>query len=208
MKGRFVYAVLAVLIVASMVLAGCNASPAGPTTAPTQAVKDNYTPMTVSASSCDYGGEFKQMETVDEYTVKFTLCYSDPAFASKAAFSVFSIADKDSLDAAAGDSVAMSDTVNGTGPYSLQEWARGDRIIFKANPSYWGGEPSIKTLIFRWSDQSAQRLLELQSGTADGIDNPAPEDFATIEGDFEPQTVRPVPAERLLHRLQQYHPAV
>ncbi len=183
MKGRFVYAVFAVLIVASMALAGCSSAPAAPTVAPTAAVKDNYTPMTVSAPSCDYGGEFKQIETVDEYTVKFTLCYSDPAFASKAAFSVFSIADKESLDAAGGDSVKMSDAVNGTGPYTLQEWVRGDRIIFKSNPTYWGGEPAIKTLIFRWSDQSAQRLLELQSGTADGIDNPAPEDFATIEGD-------------------------
>ena len=40
-----------------------------------------------------------------------------------------------------------------------------------------------KNLIFRWSEQSAQRLLELQAGTVNGIDNPGPDDVATVEAD-------------------------
>ena len=32
--------------------------------------------------------------------MKFTLCFPDPAFPSKVAFNVFSIANKDNLDAA------------------------------------------------------------------------------------------------------------
>jgi len=139
--------------------------------------------MKVEAPSCDYGGEFKSMETVDQYTVKFTLCYPDPDFPSKAAFSVFSIADKEFLDANSGDSVKMSLAPNGTGPYKLKEWVQGDRVIYEANPTYWGTAADIPNLVFRWSEQSAQRLLELQSGEVDGIDNPAPEDFATIEAD-------------------------
>ncbi len=139
--------------------------------------------MKVEAPNCDYGGEFKSIEAVDEKTVKFTLCYPDPAFPMKVAFSVFSIQDKDFLDANGGDSVKMSENVNGTGPYKLKEWKRGDSIIFEANPDYWGEKAKTSTLIFRWSEQSAQRFLELQSGTVDGIDNPAPEDFAAIEGD-------------------------
>src|SRR5512141_1890751 len=82
-----------------------------------------------------------------------------------------------------GGSGKMSDQANGTGPFKLKSWTRGDNVTFVANPEYWGTKPSIKTLIFKWSEQSAQRLLELQSGQADGIDNPAPEDFATISGD-------------------------
>ena len=50
-------------------------------------------------------------------------------------------------------------------------------------------KPKSKTLIFRWSEQSAQRLLELQSGTVDGIDNPAPEDFETIPDDANLQLI-------------------
>ena len=73
----------------------------------------------------------------------------------------------------------------------LKEWVRGDHITFEANPNYWGDAAKIKTVIFRWSEQSAQRLLELQSGTVDGIDNPAPEDFANIQNDAEPEALSP-----------------
>ncbi len=203
MKHRLVYALLALFVVSSMIIAGCQPTTvteepaAQPTTAPTTAPEEptaapvveepvgraNFVEMKVEAESCDYGGEFKTIETVDEQTVKFTLCYSDPDFPSKVAFSVFSIADKEYLDANSGDSVKMSEAPNGTGPYKLVEWIRGDRIIYEANPNYWGTPADIPNLVFRWSEQSAQRLLELQSGQVDGIDNPAPEDFATIQGD-------------------------
>ena len=71
----------------------------------------------------------------------------------------------------------------GTGPYVLKEWVRGDHITFEANPNYWGEAPANQTLIFRWSAEAAQRLLELQSGTVDGIFAPAAEDFETIQAD-------------------------
>jgi ABC-type transport system substrate-binding protein/tRNA A-37 threonylcarbamoyl transferase component Bud32 len=137
----------------------------------------------VSATNCTYGGEFKAIEAVDQYTVKFSLCTPDPAFLSKVAFGVFAIQDKDYLTANGGDSAKMSEHPNGTGPYMVKEWVRGDHITFVANPNYWGSEPKNKTLIFRWSADAAQRLLELQSGTVDGIFAPSAEDYATIQAD-------------------------
>jgi ABC-type transport system substrate-binding protein len=133
--------------------------------------------------SCDYGGEFKAIEAVDASTVKFTLCYPDPAFTSKVAFSSFAIQDKAFLDANNGDSTKMSVAPNGTGPYTVKAWDRGNQVVFEANPNYWGTKALTKNLIFRWSEQSAQRLLELQAGTVNGIDNPGPDDVATIEAD-------------------------
>jgi peptide/nickel transport system substrate-binding protein len=193
---------LVVLVVFSLVMAACApaATPAPePTKAPEPVVAEEPAPaeepaeapeaavvyegMKVEAPSCDYGGEFKSIEAVDEFTVKFTLCNSDPAFPSKVAFSVFSILDKDFIDANAGDSVAMGEKGNGTGPYILKEWIKGDSIIYEANPNYWGEAAKVKNLVFRWSDQSAQRFLELNSGTVDGIDNPAPEDIETLRAD-------------------------
>jgi ABC-type transport system substrate-binding protein len=152
-------------------------------TEPAAAPAGDFTPMSLATDDCSYGGEFKSIEAVDQYTVKFTLCYPDPAFPSKVAFNVFSIADSDYLDLTGGESIQMSDEANGTGPFTLGSWTRGDSITFEANPEYWGTQPSISTLIFRWSEQSAQRLLELQSGQVDGIDNPQPEDFEAIESD-------------------------
>ncbi|MCX6055584.1 MAG: ABC transporter substrate-binding protein [Chloroflexi bacterium] len=135
------------------------------------------------APSCDYGGEMKSIEAVDAGTVKFTLCFPDPAFTSKVAFSAFAIQDKEYLDANSGDSMKMSVAPNGTGPYKVKAWNTGDSVVFEANPNYWGTPALTKNLIFRWSEQSAQRLLELQAGTVNGIDNPGPDDVATIEAD-------------------------
>jgi len=192
------YALFALFVLASMILAACGSvatsAPAAPITeAPTEIPTEApeavpFQAMSLSAPDCNYGtadnpAEFKSIEAVDQYTVKFTLCHPDPAFLSKVAFEVFGIQSKAFLNANGGDSVKMSAATNGTGPYMLKEWVRGDHITFVANPNYWGTPPKQKTLIFRWSDQSAQRLLELQSGTVDGIDNPAPEDFVTIQGD-------------------------
>jgi peptide/nickel transport system substrate-binding protein len=149
--------------------AAAEAAPAGP-----------FEPMSYAAENCDYGGEFSSIEAVDEKTVKFTLCYPDPALPSKAAFSAFGINDAGYLEATGGGG-ELVEKPNGTGPYRLVEWRRGDQIIFERNENYWG-EPAIaQTLVFRWSAESAQRLVELQSGTVDGIDNPGPDDFAAIE---------------------------
>jgi ABC-type transport system substrate-binding protein len=152
------------------------------TEAPTEAPAA-YEGMKVEADSCDYGGEFKSIEAVDQFTVKMTLCNPDPAFLSKVAFAAFAIQDKDYLDEMGGDSAKMSEAPNGTGPYKVTEWVRGDHITLEANPDFWGTAPTIQTLIIRWSAEAAQRLVELQSGTADGIFLPSSDDFATIEGD-------------------------
>jgi ABC-type transport system substrate-binding protein len=139
--------------------------------------------LSMSAPDCTYGGLFKSIEAVDAKTVKFTLCAPDPAFPSKVAFSSFNIQDKEYLDANNGDSMKMSVAPNGTGPYTVKAWNRGDSVVFEANPNYWGDKALTKNLIFRWSEQSAQRLLELQAGTVNGIDNPGPDDVATITAD-------------------------
>lgn len=48
---------------------------------------------------------------------------------------------------------------------------------------YWGEKAKVETLVFRWNKEAAARLLELQSGTVDGIDNPSPDDFDVIRND-------------------------
>ncbi|MBN1486018.1 MAG: peptide ABC transporter substrate-binding protein, partial [Anaerolineae bacterium] len=71
----------------------------------------------------------------------------------------------------------------GTGPYVMESWNRGDSIVYKRFDDYWGDAGNAETLVFRWSSEGAARLLELQSGTVDGIDNPSPDDFDTIRDD-------------------------
>jgi ABC-type transport system substrate-binding protein len=137
---------------------------------------------------CSYGGEFSEIKAVDELTVEFTLCYPDPAFLSKIAFTSFAILDTADIENSMENHLILA-APNGTGPYSLTQWQRGIQLVFDKNPDYWGENVGADQLVFRWSTESAARLLELQAGTVDGIDNPAPNDFATIEGDANLQLI-------------------
>ncbi len=138
--------------------------------------------MTYSAGSCDYGGEFSSIEAVDSLVVRFTLCYPDPAFPSKVAFASYAIYPSEYLEATGGGGDLIQRPI-GTGPFRLERWDLGNEIVFTRFDDYWGEPAREQTLIFRWNTEAAQRLIELQSGNVDGIDNPGTGDFGVIASD-------------------------
>lgn len=146
------------------------------------------TSLSVPAEECngDYAGLIQSVVATDEHTVTFTLCRPDPAFLSKIAFNVYGIYPSEWIEATAGDGTRTSEGLEkpiGTGPYMISEWKRGESVTLVANPDYWGQAPAAETLVFRWSTESAARLLELQAGTIDAFDNVGPEDFETVKAD-------------------------
>ncbi len=150
-----------------------------------QAVYTEGDLMAVAVTSCDaegYTGQLREIAAVDPLTVRFSLCQPDPAFRSKAAFTPFAILPSEYLESTGGTGELLEKPI-GTGPYMVESWTRGDNITLKRNENYWGEPAATETLIFRWSAEAAQRLLELQSGTVDGIDNPAPDAFEVIAND-------------------------
>jgi peptide/nickel transport system substrate-binding protein len=145
----------------------------------------------VAAPNCDYGGKIKSIEATDEFTVTFNLCKPDPAFLAKAAFIAFGIQPEEHLDATGGGGEILDHPI-GTGPFKLEQWSRGDSIIMKRFDDYWGEKPPFETLVIRWSDSGAGRLVELRAGTVDQITNLSPDDFQSVENDesltFLPKT--------------------
>ena len=129
-----------------------------------------------------YTGNMKKITAIDALTVEFQLCSPDASFLPKVAFSAFGIQDSDYLTAHVPDGSILA-RPNGTGPYKFKEWSKGNRIVWEANPDYWGDKAKTPTLELHWSDESAARLVDLQSGTVDGIDNPGTPDIKTIQGD-------------------------
>ncbi len=189
----------ALVAVTTIVFAACSgtsatpspAASAAPTTAPapsTAASEAPYAGISYPESAeapCGtdpYTGQFKKITALDRLTVEFQLCYPDVAFLSKIAFSAFGIDDSDYLAAHAPDKSYL-DQPNGTGPYKLSEWSKGNRLVLAANDAYWGTKALTPNVEFRWSDEAAQRWLELQSGAVDGIDNPGTDDIANIKAD-------------------------
>ena len=56
--------------------------------------------------------------------------------------------------------------MNGTGPFKLKENRGPAGLTFEANPQYWGGKPSIDTVIVQLLDDQA-RVTGMQSGQID-----------------------------------------
>ena len=129
-----------------------------------------------------YTGQLQKIEAVDAQTVRFTLCQPDVAFPSKVAFSAFGILPSEYIEETGGGQ-QLSEEPIGTGPYKLQEWSRGNELVLERNEDYWGEPAKSQTVVFRWSAEAAQRLVELRSGAVDGIDNVGTEDFETVSND-------------------------
>ena len=144
----------------------------------------------------EYNGSIQKIEAPDAQTVVFTLCAPDVAFLQKVAFSVFAINDSGWLETHVPDGSIVSQ-MNGTGPLKLDEWRRGDSLIFSRNDSYWGEPATAATAVLRWSAESAARLQELQAGTVHGITNVGTNDFETVRNDPNLQLVTPPEGEVL-----------
>jgi peptide/nickel transport system substrate-binding protein len=52
----------------------------------------------------------------------------------------------------------------GSGPYRVVEFARGERLVLEANPTYWRGQPQPAKLTLRPIADPSTRVSELKSG--------------------------------------------
>ena len=71
----------------------------------------------------------------------------------------------------------------GTGPFMLNEWIQGDRIVLDKNPNYWReGFPKLDRLIFRPITESSTRAAAIQTGEVDIVNRLSPDEAAALEG--------------------------
>lgn len=68
----------------------------------------------------------------------------------------------------------------GAGPYQLKSWRPGSEIVLTANPNYWRGAPSIKTVQIRVVPSSANRMLLLRRGVVDVIEKLSAEEIQSL----------------------------
>ncbi|HWQ46380.1 MAG TPA: ABC transporter substrate-binding protein [Longilinea sp.] len=168
---------LSLLVALSFVLTACEAGEG--ITLIEQA--EDFVPESISAENCDYGGLLRSVEAIDQYTVRFTLCEPDPLFSARLSYPAFSILDEDYLNQYGGDSFQMTNDVNGTGPYIVDQYEPGDSLRMSSNPSYWGTPPKVDSIILSWESNPFHRFTALNFYLADLIDNPSPINFNQIE---------------------------
>lgn len=138
--------------------------------------------MSFAAPACDYGGNLRSIEAVDELTVVVTLCNPDAIFDQEMASLGLSIHPSEYLQATGGGGELLTAAI-GTGPLRLVNWDQGNEIVFERFDDYWG-EPSIEqTVILRWNSEAAARATELRAGTIDGMKFANPDDIPVFRND-------------------------
>ena len=86
--------------------------------------------------------EVSGVRVVDPTTVEITIARDLPNFLYKLTYPTAYVVDKTQVQSDNN----WTRHPNGTGPYELNEWSLGERIVLKANDRYHLGAPSVKTV--------------------------------------------------------------
>lgn len=159
-----------------------------------EAVKINFDRWRNTKDPLHKGGEFpyytyqfggfdeksviQEVQVVDPHTVKFVLKQIQASFLQDLAMVPFGIASPKALQ---NDPESLATKPVGTGPFKFVSWAKGDKVTLEANKEYWGGAPSITSLIYRSIPDNNARLVALQAGDLDVMDGIEPAFVAKIK---------------------------
>ncbi|MFD3539860.1 ABC transporter substrate-binding protein [Streptomyces sp. NPDC058662] len=104
------------------------------------------------------------VEALGEDGVVFTLKYPYAPFAERTVLPIAPEHIAGRQDVNSGD---FTTRPVGTGPYLLTGWSKGEKLSFKANPGYWGGEPAVKKFTMAVVKDDDVRATRLRSGELD-----------------------------------------
>ncbi|WP_311790795.1 dipeptide ABC transporter periplasmic-binding protein DppA [Pantoea sp. UBA5923] len=126
-----------------------------------------------------------KVEKVDDYTVRFTLTRPEAPFLADLGMDFASILSKEYADKMqkAGTPEKLDLNPVGTGPFVLQQYQKDSRILYKANPDFWGTKPKIDRLVFSITPDASVRYAKLQKGECQVMPYPNPADIASMKKD-------------------------
>ncbi|WP_240722783.1 ABC transporter substrate-binding protein [Poseidonocella sp. HB161398] len=87
-------------------------------------------------------------------------------------------------DIAEGPKGALTQRLNGTGPFKFVE-QRGNDTVMEANGDYWKGEVTVPGVVYSFVGDATTRMLSLLNGQADVIERLEPEQLETLMGNDE-----------------------
>ena len=120
-------------------------------------VKFTFETAANNGSVVDLNG-LEKVEAVDDTTVKFTLKEAQSTFVNNLVAT--GIVPKHAY----GENYAENPV--GSGPFQLVQWDKGQQMIVKANPEYYGKKPYFKKVTFVFLNEDAA-FAAAQAGTVD-----------------------------------------
>ena len=126
-----------------------------------------------------YVGAIDHVEKVDESTVIIYLKYAYAPITTCLSTLSTAIVSKEYVEKNGDDYLARNPL--GTGPYKLEQWVSGEKIIFKAYEKYWRGEATVKDASIIFISDNTAAAIALETGDIDIMTNLSTADISTIE---------------------------
>lgn len=117
----------------------------------------------------------KDIEKIDDYTVRFRLAHPQSSFLANLAAPFSVILSKeyaDSLIASEKELTLLDNLPIGTGPFKYKDYRNGSLIRFERHDSYWRRKVNIENLLFNISPDNTSRLTKLLTHECDVISYP------------------------------------
>jgi peptide/nickel transport system substrate-binding protein len=125
-----------------------------------------------------YTKQIKEMIVVDPYTIRFRTTTPYPLMPSD--MTQVAIISKGAAKATTED-FNSGKAANGTGPYKLARYAKGDRIELVRYDGYWGGRTPWEKVTLRLLPSDAPRVAALLAGDVQAIENVPTTDVSRIK---------------------------
>lgn len=161
-----------------------------------------------AAALAEKGGQFggfvraiAGIEIVDPHTIRFRTA-TPHAVLPQDLHSVFVVSR--AIGQAGTEDFNAGRAAIGTGPYKLESFARGDRVVLARNDVYWGNKPAWERVTLRILPQDAPRLAALLAGDVDAIENIPTSDAGRLTRDARVHVERKVSWRTLFLHLDQY----
>jgi len=133
----------------------------------------------------------KQLEKINEYTVRFTLNRPDSSFLANLAtnFAVILSAEYAQQLASQNKRHLIDIEPIGTGPFKLREYKVGSLIRYYPHESYWKGPAKLSQLLIDITPRNTGRLTKLLTGECDVIAYPIAHEKITEREDLTLESV-------------------
>jgi dipeptide transport system substrate-binding protein len=127
----------------------------------------------------------KNIEAVDDYTVKFTLNRPESPFLANLGMDFASILSAEYADKMikAGTPEKVDFEPIGTGPFQFVGYQKDAVIRYRANEAYWAGKAAIDTLVYTITPDAAVRYAKLKAGECHIMPYPNPADINAMKQD-------------------------
>jgi len=124
----------------------------------------------------------KEIQVVDDYTIKILLSYSAPLdLIASTGYQAWMVSPK----TYESESPEWYNEGNcaGTGPYTIESYERGSRLVMTRFEEYWGGwKPGqFEKIVFEISQDSVVLQQKIESGVADFTYGVPPDNIPTLE---------------------------